>query len=364
MKQIYEIKRFLCSKAATQKVPITGTFELTGRCNFRCKMCYVRQTEEEVKASGGEIKKEQWLNLAKEAKKAGLVFLLLTGGEPLLREDFPWLYENLTNLGLSISINTNGSLLTEEIRQLFTKYPPALVNVTLYGADEKGYENLCLNSAAFHKVLENMRWLKALGISVNVNTTVTPWNISQLPAIRKLAQKEGFTLRLTAYNFPPARRDNAEDFDRLPPETVGQLLAEDLNLRYGKEYIKSLCEKIEAEEALPPLCTLEAGEEIECLAGKSLFWVNWQGLMTPCGMLNSPCTNPFEEGFFPAWHKLTQLTESIRLCADCNSCKNKSVCTNCAAVTYAETGAFNGKPPYMCQVTEAYIEALKKLSVS
>ena len=82
---------------------------------------------------GRERTAAQWLQLGRQAREAGLVFLLLTGGEPFLRPDFEEIYTGLTELGLSISINTNGSLLDGRLRALFRRLPPAVVNVTIYG---------------------------------------------------------------------------------------------------------------------------------------------------------------------------------------------------------------------------------------
>ena len=135
MKQegLYQIKQVLTARAAGKKVPISGAFELTPRCNFRCKMCYVRLDPEQMAPIGRERTAAQWLQLGRQAREAGLVFLLLTGGEPFLRPDFEEIYTGLTELGLSISINTNGSLLDGRLRALFRRLPPAVVNVTIYG---------------------------------------------------------------------------------------------------------------------------------------------------------------------------------------------------------------------------------------
>ena len=62
-------------KAYADGIPISGTFELTPRCNFRCPMCYVRLTSEETARRGGELPEEEWLRLAEEAKEAGTTWL-------------------------------------------------------------------------------------------------------------------------------------------------------------------------------------------------------------------------------------------------------------------------------------------------
>ena len=70
---------YIHQKGARLGLPVTGTFELTPRCNFNCNMCYVHQTEAQA-AQGGrrELTTAEWLAIAEEARKAGMVFLLLT----------------------------------------------------------------------------------------------------------------------------------------------------------------------------------------------------------------------------------------------------------------------------------------------
>ena len=71
-------------QAGTNRVPVSGTFELSPLCNFSCKMCYIRRTPEEVFALGGLQSAQQWLKWARQAREAGMLWLLLTGGEPFL----------------------------------------------------------------------------------------------------------------------------------------------------------------------------------------------------------------------------------------------------------------------------------------
>lgn len=69
------------------------------------------------------------------------VVLLLTGGEPFIRPDFEEIYRRCRELGIIVSINTNGTMLGEKQVELLRKLPPQRVNITLYGASEATYEN-------------------------------------------------------------------------------------------------------------------------------------------------------------------------------------------------------------------------------
>ena len=80
------INQYLYRKADRNNFPIGGTFELTPLCNMNCKMCYIRKDKTEIEEELLTV--EEWLNIAEQAKKQGLLFLLLTGGEPFTRKDF------------------------------------------------------------------------------------------------------------------------------------------------------------------------------------------------------------------------------------------------------------------------------------
>lgn len=114
MKYEAPLTKFLFHKASGQLLPLSGTFELSPVCNFSCRMCYVRKTPQEVAAHPrAMLTLERWLELARQAREQGMLYLLLTGGEPFLWPDFWPLYEQLIDMGFLISINTNGSLIDE-----------------------------------------------------------------------------------------------------------------------------------------------------------------------------------------------------------------------------------------------------------
>lgn len=354
-----QIRRMLTLKCAKEGVPVSGTFELTPRCNLFCKMCYVRMTPEEMEPIGRERTAQEWLSLAQEAKEAGMLFLLLTGGEPTLRKDFVEIYEGLAQMGFSISINTNGTLFRKEVREVFHRFPPAQVNITLYGTTSEEYEKLCGNAAAYDSVIAALDWLRKERILVHLNATMIPQNITQWDQFEKFAEDRNLELRMTTYCFPPARRKECREFTRLSPEEAAELSVKDMLYREGVEVVRRRKENLQRQLSS---CKLDIGDPIQCLAGKSQFWVSWDGSMVPCGMLSNPSIQPFKCGFEHAWRGLKNRTNSIRLCPDCTGCSEKMTCMNCAAVTFTETGRFDGKPEYMCRMNKAYRKALEKYS--
>lgn len=166
----------LLQKARQKHIPVTGALELLPLCNMNCDMCYVRLSRSEMERQGRLRTVEEWVRLAEQMQKAGTVFLLLTGGEPLLFPDFKTLYRRLRNLGMILTINTNGTLLDEAWADFFATYPPRRINITLYGADAASYDRLCHFPQGFDQTLRAVRLLRARNVDVKISCSVTKKN--------------------------------------------------------------------------------------------------------------------------------------------------------------------------------------------
>ena len=92
----------LWDKAGVMRIPLTGAFELLPICNLHCKMCYVRKSMAEVNAQGGLLPAEQWLDFARQARDEGMLYPLLTGGEPFVRKDFQEIMAGMEKLGFDL----------------------------------------------------------------------------------------------------------------------------------------------------------------------------------------------------------------------------------------------------------------------
>ena len=134
------LSTYLHAKACRNGTPLAGNFELTARCNFECKMCYVHLTAEEQQRRGRELTADEWLTIAEAARRQGMLFLLLTGGDPLIRPDFRYLLTELKKMGLLVSVNSNGSLIDKDWLDVFRHEPPVRFNITLYGGGTETYE--------------------------------------------------------------------------------------------------------------------------------------------------------------------------------------------------------------------------------
>lgn len=364
-----QLTEYLHSKAARAGIPLSGTFELTPCCNMACKMCYVRMTKQQQEQVAPLRTAGEWLALAEEAKKQGLVYLLLTGGEPFLRPDFREILSGLNKMGLFVSINSNGTLIDEEVISWLKQTPPTRVNVTLYGASDATYERLCGNPNGFTQAVRGIRLLKAAGIVVKINCSITPYNVDDLDGIFAFAKQEGLLVQASSYMFPPLRRDTAMvgKNDRLTAEEAAYQSARIISLLNGDDYFLQQMENRatlslsgDSVEDCPELPA--EGECIRCRAGKCSFWVTWDGRILPCGMFpGDDAENVFETKFTDAWCRIKEAVATIRMPPKCSKCQMRDQCKACAAMALTETGRFDQVPEYRCQMMHAFDDASKLL---
>lgn len=350
---------YLYAKASHLHIPLNGTFELSPVCNFACRMCYVRKTKKEVQDSPrGILTLDDWRRIAQEAKNAGMLELLLTGGEPLLWPDFWTLYDELTDMGFLISINTNGSLIDEQAVNHFRDKPPQRINITLYGASDETYKRLCGASGVFTKVDLAIRSLMDAGITVKINCSLTPDNAEDIDWIVDYAKERNTVLSVSTYMFPPVRRapDQIGVNERFTPEQSAYYMMRYLRRNRGEEkfqgYLRSILDGYAEPLGLETDCIDPVDGKIRCRAGKASFWVTWDGWLLPCGMMTQPKIELKGQSFLEAWERLTDAASEVCLSGLCDKCDNREICHPCAAVAYAETGRFSGVPTYRCHATQ------------
>ena len=345
---------YIHAKAASQGIPLSGNFELTPRCNFNCKMCYVHK---QVKPEQ-ELSAREWLEIGKNAADAGMVFLLLTGGEPLMRKDFREIYTGLKRLGLMISINTNAALIDEDWVEFFRKDPPLRFNISLYGGSEATYRALC-GHEGFGRVTWAIKALREAGMQVRLNASITPENAADIPAIYAFGEQVGVPVKGTAYMFPPARingRAYGSSPYRFTPEDAARY-----TLTCREQYMtpEALSRGADASTESED-CSDGQGERMRCRAGKTAFWVTWDGRMLPCGMFPTEGYSLADGEFTEIWCRIKQDTAAITLPPECRACSHKEQCPACAAACLSETGNTTVCPEYVCRMTKTLVRIISE----
>ncbi len=357
-------EKYICDKADANQIPIGATFELLPVCNMDCSMCYVRMSKAELEHTGKKLlSREEWLNLADEGQKEGLLFLLLTGGEPFLYPDFPDLYEALKMKGLVISINTNGTLIDEKTADRLAESPPRRINISLYGGSNDTYRKLCNNPEGFDQVLKGAGLLKERGIALKFNYSVTPFNIQDKELVYNIGKEMDIPVETVYYMFPPARKQNSsvDPEKRLTPQQSAAIRLESELRNCPQEYL------IERYRTVQGLLSGEFTYEkrqmksaFSCRSGSSTCWINWKGEMVPCGMMDQIKCDVMKMGFHNSWKYIKNEVTGTACSPVCKDCVKEIYCGKCAACATSETGRFDGVPEYVCEAADWYVKYLEE----
>lgn len=348
--------------AAQRGIPIGATFELTSRCTLDCKMCYIHRAANDLKVISSEKSTDWWLNIANKSQEAGVFSLLLTGGEPMIRNDFDEIYSACHNSGMLTSVNTNATLISDKRKDLFCKLRPQRLNITMYGYSAETYEKLCGNGKVFETVKNNILDLKKQGISIRLNYTITPLNHEDMYKVFDFAEENGIVTAATSYLYPPTRLpDNISAPFRSSPEQAAEFKLEWKRRLIGDDILSSRFERFKKGSTAIDIneeCDEINGDRINCRAGKTTFWISWDGKMTPCGVMTSPVTEITD--FNDAWNYIKEKRNDIYLPAKCKTCVIKDFCDVCAGVNMSETGATDEVSEYMCRYGKHYYEVCKE----
>lgn len=355
-----------------RRIPANGTFELTGRCNLSCKMCLVRVDQNRIRELGlRERTAKEWIQMAEQAAKAGTLGLLLTGGEVMLRPDFCEIYEAIARMGFLLTVYTNATMVTEKIMNVFSKYPPHKIGVTMYGASNETYQKLCGCADGYDRFLDGVRQFSHLPSLFDIRTTIVQDNLADLPAMKHFTMTTFGNEKVLhiSRNVVNKIRGGLSDPQqaRLAPE-------QNVDLVYP--WMSEIRAKIKSGEfqlshrnmptmnlrrhQMPP-----NGQYLfsHCEAGITQYAINWAGHMYACELLTQGYTEPFQESFLSAWERLPEQYPVSRIPEQCSSCEYAALCESCPANRLAETGDWFGIPEYSCREAKCIYQKLSELQV-
>lgn len=329
-----EVRKFLNFKAREKGVPISGCFELTPLCNLDCKMCYVHLNAAQL--NGAKLLPvETWKNIADQAVEAGMMYARLTGGECLTYPGFKELYLHLADMGVETSILSNGVLIDKAMCDFFVAHPPAVIQVTLYGASEEAYERVT-GHRMFKRVFGNICRLRDAGIPVEVAVTPNAFMDDGLEVVR-LLHEEGFEFGINSGMVAP-REETGRQLEDASLDTYVAMLKLRMELRGAEP--EPECESDELPDAAQGGSADDAPRGVLCGAGRCSFAVGWRGGMLPCNAFPTEPVDVLSLGFAEAWRLTNQTALNYPRPVECESCYYQPACKHCVAehATHAEPG--------------------------
>ncbi len=352
-----------------ERVPISGILELTSRCNLKCVHCYLGPQEEQRKKRDLEMSTEQAKDVIDQIAASGCLYLVITGGDPMVRKDFPEVYRHAREKGLVVTVFCDGVLVTDKIVRLFQDYPPYNVDVSVYGATAETYEAVSRIKGSFPKFLRGIDRLGEGGVRFSLKTVLMTLNKHELGAMRHAADRLGVKFRVDSAIFPclPTHDHEPLDLRVEPKEAVELELADPDQLRQWIEYADRRQGhpgggQAEQRPGGGQTKHQPASEQLyTCGAGVTNFYVDPLGYASPCLMTTNYRYPLAERGFDSLWaDELVQLrSKKPRQDYTCNSCEMKVACTGCPAFNYQENGHEDVKSDYVCETTRHRWQAIE-----
>lgn len=347
----------LTLRAIERRRPLTAMLELTYRCNFRCKMCYVRMTDEQARPYGRMRTVEEWLDMARQLKEAGVLTLKLTGGECTQYPGFDELYGQLARMGFRLHILSNAGYYTEAQRELFRKFPPYSVSITLYGGSPETYRIVTGDAGGYERTLANIKFFQSIGVRVGIGYTMIRQNVLDYPKVEALCRELRLPLSYATAIHPHLRDACFSEAvaSRLSP---AQRVCVEKNYPWNVEQALKDAELLEKELehfSLPRLPEAEIPEKLyPCIGSYTGCAILWNGEMTTClSMTGYQKYFPFESGFEVAWRQMVSEREStFRTPDQCRACALQNVCNfHCQGMCNSFTGDAHTPDPEICKYT-------------
>ena len=341
-----------------RRIPFAFELEITARCNNNCRHCYINLPAGDMKARKQELSLEEIKKIIDQAVAMGAIWGLITGGEPLLREDFFSIYLHMKKKGLLVSVFTNATRIGEEHIRLFQKYPPRDIEVTVYGVTQGIYERVTRTEGSYAAFRKGLSLLLESGIEVRLKTMALRSNLHEMPEIARFCRektKDYFRLDpfLHLRYDRDTRRNEEIRAERLSPEEIAAIERADPE---RMEALQKSCQRLISSGASAPECN----HLFYCGAGTGSFSVSYDGAFRLCASLWHPdCVYDLNKGNLQAaWQDFVPQVRALRsntreFLENCRSCSLVNLCMWCPAHAHLETGAMDARVDYFCRVAHA-----------
>jgi MoaA/NifB/PqqE/SkfB family radical SAM enzyme len=331
------------------RIPLQGTLDLTYRCNNDCRHCWLRLPPGAAEASL-ELSLEEIRSIVDAARATGCREWSLSGGEPMLRPDFPEIFEAVAGKSAWYTLNTNGTLITPRIARLLRR--PGTKLVALYGATAAVHDAVTRNPGSFEALRRGVAYLREADAAFSVQVVPMRTNIHEYDAMVRLAESWSPSWRLGAtWLYLSASGDPARNRDilseRLDPARIVELDGPD-----GGEV-----DGLETGAASSCAAAAAGGLYANCLAGRRDFHVDPYGGMSFCSFVKDPAlrldlrTTSFAAVWDEGLPRLAGDAAPVKAYAEnCGACDLRPDCKWCPVFAYLEHRDHSAKIDHLCAI--------------
>ncbi|MEO5363792.1 MAG: radical SAM protein [Magnetococcus sp. DMHC-8] len=333
--------------------PFLISWNLTRRCNLRCPHCYL----DAAQLDGGrdDLTTEQALAVVEQLGNfCPGAMLILTGGEPLLREDLWQIAEAATRRGLSIVLGSNGTLLSADLVPRLQATGFQGVGVSLDSIHPDQHDRFRGRPGAWQQTMTAVQAMRQQGMAFQMQFTVTRQNYEEIPRLIALAADQGARAANIFFLVCTGRGQRMTD---ITPDQYEQMLQMLVRLEQhhdqaatGAMMVRARCAPhiVRLAAEMDPDSALLRGATSGCIAGTGYLRITPEGDVTACPYLPDRLGNLLTTPLATLWqehrslHSLRQPVYHGR----CAVCSHQQACGGCRARALAVTGDLMGEDPW------------------
>ena len=326
----------LNSKAINLGIPLGVHLDVTWRCNERCVHCYLDHDDL------GEMSYDEIEDLMSQMAAAGVFFLTISGGEPMLRKDIFPIIRRARELTFNVKLKTNGILIREKEAALIRELGVDTVQVSIYSHRPEVHDAITKVKGSLERSLAAIRFMVSSGLKVTMANVVMKQTRWDYPDVQKLAAELGAMFTIDPTITPHINGDRSLLALNVSREDLRDIMND-----------KTIAGQTEDQfVAVAPGADEDHMDNIPCSAGHSACYVSPYGDVYPCVQFPLPSGNVRQQKFIDIWKYSPQLEEvrSIRTrdLPVCSTCAHSSGCSRCPGLAYME-GNMRGPSTADCE---------------
>ena len=336
--------------------PRLVAWEVTRRCNLSCRHCRAAANKGPYP---GELSTEKCYRIIDAIAEVGSPIVILTGGDPMMRENIYEIARYGTGKGLKMVMSPCGTLLDDENARKLKEAGIDRISLSIDGATAATHDDFRRVPGAFEEVMRGIEAARKAGIEFQINTTVTKVNLAELPDILRLAIDLGAVAFHPFLLVPTGRGKELAD-QELSPEQYEETLnwvydqRGELPLNFkptcAPHYYRILRQR---EHAAGNRVTVEThgmdAMSKGCLGGQGFCFISYRGEVRICGFLDVECGDLNRQSFGDVWLNspvFKQMRDLDGYHGRCGYCEYRRYCGGCRARAYEVTGDYLGEEPY------------------
>lgn len=334
-------------------------WEITRRCNLRCIHC--RSASELTIKGHSDIPYDDALRIIDDIADYAKPVVVLSGGEPLLREDVFDIADYATKKGLRMCLATNGSLVDESVCNMIKNAGIKMVSLSLDGSTAEIHDNFRNQEGSFKGIINATELFKKHNIEFLINSSFTKRNQDEIPKVYKLAKELGAAAWYMFMIVPTGRAEKVMN-ELISEEDYEEILDWHYHMENDEKnmlvrptcaphYYRLVLQKAKEEGKKYERRSLKfsTGGSKGCIAGQLICMIDVDGNVLPCSYFPMPAGNILKQRFKDIWENsplFKELRDFKGYKGKCGKCEFLNVCGGCRARAYAISGDYLDEEPF------------------